>query len=286
MEVVLPDVELITESNYAKKIEICGRVCYKSEDKITETSSKKMIKYLMQEKHTSVFEHYRVVIETSDLLINLKKNRFVDKGYDWSKYKHVYSTNFRALIEIFDNYDPTDDPFQESEVMLEVYHQLQKQYPIVFSKEMVYPEDLDEGSVTIYEDPDYATFRITCDRSISHQIVRHRAMSFSQESQRYCNYGKKGLKIIESGLCGWRRILLHSAVRFSELVYNGLLKCKVKPQQARLVLPNITKTEIMVTARREDWDWFLHLRADEKHADPRIVVIARKIKEILKEKVC
>ena len=175
-------------------IEKAGRVCYKSEDKITENSSLKFIETIMKLGHESVIEHAS------------------------------------------------------------------------------------------------ATVRFVCDRGVSHEIVRHRIASYSQESTRYCNYGKTGVKFIIPSWCNdieegmfemfskFPEILAEkqwlSAMLDSESRYNTLLNLQWTPQQARSVLPNSLKTEIVMTANFREWRHFLKLRtAKAAHPDMRYLAI-------------
>ena len=98
--------------------------------------------------------------------------------------------------------------------------------------------------------------RIICDRGVSHELVRHRLASYSQESTRYCNYskGKFGNEITVIEPCFWEENspeyqMWKKACEFSETMYMDLLNEGATPQQARSVLPNSLKTEIVVTSR-------------------------------------
>ena len=111
------------------------------------------------------------------------------------------------------------------------------------------------------------TVRFVCDRGISHEIVRHRLASYSQESTRYCNYSgnRFGNQItfikpcfLEEGTDGYK--LWKQAMFIAEKEYLELLKWGCTPQEARSVLPNSTKTEIVMTANLREWRHFLKLR--------------------------
>jgi len=123
------------------------------------------------------------------------------------------------------------------------------------------------------------TIKFICDRGVSHELVRHRIASFSQESTRYCNYAKRGLTFIipsweslterewtmqqvceivtpfESATAKWL-----NAMAAAEEYYNQLIKCGWKPEEARSVLPNSLKTEIVVTANLREWRLILKQR--------------------------
>ena len=109
------------------------------------------------------------------------------------------------------------------------------------------------------------SFIITCDRGVSHELVRHRLASYSQESTRYCNYGGKDIefikpKDIEDGSVEYEIWKLQC--ERCELAYNNLIKAGAKPETARSVLPNSLKTEIVMTANLREWRHFLKLRSE------------------------
>lgn len=131
----------------------------------------------------------------------------------------------------------------------------------------------------------------TTDRAVSHELVRHRLASFAQESQRYCNYEKDdfGGQIIFVR----QRYLSEDLEDFAEW-WNTCSNCEAEylrqldrgmtPQQARCVLPNCTKTEIMLTANYREWRHILKLRtAPDAHPDMQALMIPL-LKE-LKEKI-
>lgn len=117
--------------------------------------------------------------------------------------------------------------------------------------------------------------RIICDRGVSHEIVRHRLASYSQESTRYCNYGKarfgKEVTFIEPpGLQGMARGYWEDAMLRAERAYFQLLDAGQKPEIARSVLPNSLKTEMVMTANVREWRHFFFLRtAVEAHPQMR-----------------
>src|ERR1017187_749024 len=143
-----------------------------------------------------------------------------------------------------------------------------------------------------------ASFSIITDRGVTHEIVRHRIASYSQESTRYCNYGKEGfgkeITVIEPpGLENEDEVAWQQAMRFCEKQYLLLLehtdemKPGVSPQIARSVLPNSLKTEIGMTTNFREWRHFLRLRTSPK-AHPQMREVAEMIrKELLKvSEVC
>ena len=121
------------------------------------------------------------------------------------------------------------------------------------------------------------TVRVICDRGVSHEIVRHRIASYSQESTRYCDYAKKGnLCVIvpfffendKRKMAIWRVVM-----SICEWGYNFLRKLGASPQEARSVLPNSLKTEIVITYNLREWRHFFKLRCSSA-AHPQIREIA------------
>ncbi len=123
------------------------------------------------------------------------------------------------------------------------------------------------------------TIRIVCDRGVSHEIVRHRIASYSQESTRYVNYGKRGMTVIDprGALPSLREErAFHrwlDAMEDAEDAYNELLSLGCTPQEARSVLPNSLKTEIVVTYNLRQWRHFFRMRC-AKAAHPQMREIA------------
>lgn len=184
MGIVQPGFEIldaIDGASILRKLELCGRTCYKSEDKITGGSAEKLVRRVISSGHESVIEHEKV------------------------------------------------------------------------------------------------TVRIICDRGVSHEIVRHRIASCSQESTRYCNYGKSGeLTFIQPCFFlegGGQYRIWAEAMEAAERAYLALLRGMASPQEARSVLPNGLKTEIVVTMNLREWRHFLKLRT-AKAAHPQIREIA------------
>lgn len=194
MKIINANVEFITPVDGAailKRLERCGRVCYKSEAKITDTSAPAFVAGIIKRGHEAVLEHCSF------------------------------------------------------------------------------------------------TVKFICDRGVSHEIVRHRVASYCQESTRYCNYSKDGfgseITVIKpcflaedsDGMKEWK-----SAMRFAEDHYFSLLDFGCSPQEARSVLPNSLKTEVVMTANIREWRHFLKLRCSPA-AHPQM----REVALILLEKV-
>lgn len=138
------------------------------------------------------------------------------------------------------------------------------------------------------------TVKFVIDRGVSHELVRHRLCAFSQESTRYCNY-QGGVTFVippwlpmieagefdypdelptESGKGSWESSLWLDAMRATEVIYQKLLEEDWSPQQARSVLPNSLKTEIVVTANFREWRHIFRLRCSEAaHPQMREIMI-------------
>nr|DAE10284.1 MAG TPA: Thymidylate synthase complementing protein [Siphoviridae sp. ct3es5] len=194
MKIINADVEFITPIDGAailKRLEQCGRVCYKSEAKITKTSAERFISNIIGRGHEAVLEHCSF------------------------------------------------------------------------------------------------TVKFICDRGVSHEIVRHRLASYCQESTRYCNYSKEGFgeEITVIKPCFWDETDLKYAAwanlcSKAEDAYIDLIRSGATPQEARSVLPNSLKTEVVMTANIREWRHFLKLRC-AKAAHPQM----REVALILLEKV-
>lgn len=135
------------------------------------------------------------------------------------------------------------------------------------------------------------TVKIICDRGVTHEIVRHRIASYSQESTRYCNYSKDkfGNELTFIKPCFWSENsqeyeVWQEQMHIIENNYIKLISLGVPPEQARSILPNSLKTEIVVTMNLREWRHFFKLRTS-KRAHPQMREIAvpllQKMKEIL-----
>lgn len=141
---------------------------------------------------------------------------------------------------------------------------------------------LNRGHETILEHCS-ATVRIICDRGVTHEIVRHRIASYSQESTRFCNYGKIGVKFI----IPVDFILDEDDLNLLQVIENHYNKCLTNgrtPQQARYFLPNGLKTEIVMTANFREWRYFFTKRC-AKDAHPQMQEVANMIQEVIRKLV-
>lgn len=148
-----------------------------------------------------------------------------------------------------------------------------------------------------------ASVRFICDRGVTHEIVRHRLASYSQESTRYCDYNNGEVEFIvppwcyniEEGLYGldWSEsaggmegceAMWINAMLMAEESYKDLRRQDWSPQQARSVLPNSLKTEIVMTANLREWRHFFKLRC-AKAAHPQMREVAVPLLEAFKERI-
>ena len=257
-----------------KQIELAGRTCYKSEDKITEDSTKAFVDRMIKSGHGAVLEHGTVYLtipitdSTSYRIDDYRRNKYTRSDISKDLKNYYITTNFRVLVEN----GWIDD-----------------------LKYISKPTEYHEKRVTV---------KWTCDRGILAEFTRHRIFSFAAESTRYCNYSKNkfenGLTFIipswvddipnntvlngleetfnfvwsdltkqevKLKVSEYTKTFLYTAIN-SELGYLNLIENGYKPQQARQVLPNALKTELVMTGFLSDWAHFFELRcAPSAHPD-------------------
>jgi thymidylate synthase (FAD) len=135
------------------------------------------------------------------------------------------------------------------------------------------------------------TVKFICDRGVTHEIVRHRLASYCQESTRYCNYANDKFNgeitvikpmFLEVGTDGWE--LWHDACAMAEKFYFDLLDFGCTPQEARAVLPNSLKTELVMTANIREFRHFFNLRCS-KAAHPQMREVANMLLREFKERI-
>lgn len=281
-----------------QRIERAGRVCYKSEDKITVTSGEPFCRKLLNVlKHESVFEHVSLGFQvTGEQYVRLQHWPFRPTNWPVSRAHLRYTAN-RERCVISGNIRAWRDTLKLRDDISAIAKALVQWYPLFFADlspcterylgevpERVYvytPAELLEHETT--------TVKFIVDRGVTHELVRHRPVAYSQESTRYCNYGKTGH--VTFVIPPWLSILpgtyiaepysnvfdsaarWYGAMRAAELAYLGLLNDGWSPQQARSVLPNSLKTEIVATATLRQWRHILSLRtAENAHPQMREVM--------------
>lgn len=300
MNFIEPSVELIEEKDLYKKIELAGRTCYKSENKITDDSAVKFVKGLIKRQHTAMLEHAVVVFQLyhdqwadiTSYIAYLNRQKFINVTCEYDlkteKSRYLVSANIRAICERGIN----DPLFRE---LVRNYPDLAygcddlsyNFYEDIYAK-IVDLNDFDNLTADEKEKHYYKTFRIITDRGVTHELVRHRLCSFAQESTRYVNY-KNGLSIALPfefyNKPEYVQDLYQQAFESSERLYRSLIEAGETPQQARAILPTASKTEIVVTTNLKEWIHILNLRylGTTGAPHPDIKVVAEKIYNILKE---
>ncbi|QOR59694.1 thymidylate synthase [uncultured phage cr128_1] len=282
MKLIKPSWEILEQEpgidGIYKAIERAGRTCYKSEDKMTEDSAKGFVDRMIKSGHGAMLEHgtvYLKVVGDERMSEKYQNNPYSRVILRYPKGDipnihciptHYITTNFRVLIE--------NGWLDDLQYICE-------------------PTEYHEKRITVH---------FICDRGVSHEFVRHRVFSFAQESTRYCNYSKdkfgNELTFIEP--CWLEDYNYESntyyngflvALRAAEANYLNLLKQwedKIPdkryktgfrnnpwaPQQARAVLPNALKTELVMTGFINDWKHFFELRcAPNAHPSARELAI-------------
>ena len=258
-----------------KQIERVGRVCYKSEDKITEDSAKLFVNRMIKSGHGAMLEHGTVYLKITykdtnftTLCMFYGKNKYSVLNHSEDNKIYYITTNYRVLVE--------NNHLSDLKYLCE-------------------PSEFHEKRVTVH---------FVCDRGVSHEFVRHRVMSFAQESTRYCNYSKDKFgneltfiipcwcndipdnlqlkdnievdrfvwgtdnlanaaienKIVKRKVSKFTQRFLYEMIG-GEDTYIGLIAAGYKPQEARAILPNALKTELVMTGFVSDWEHFFSLRA-------------------------
>lgn len=283
MRLIKPSVEIWEQppgmSGIYQQIERCARVCYKSEDKIGEGTAEKMVEMLKEREHTAMLEHGTVylMVDCSGRLYSKVAEKYTKNKYSmWKLHQdgihYCITTNLRVLVE--------NGWLDDLRYLCE-------------------PTKYHEKRVTVH---------FTCDRGISHELVRHRVFSFAQESTRYCNYSKSKFnneitfiipcwtdipegdygsrvhpKIVQRGWHDGVAQIFIDNCRYSEDSYFRLLNESWVPQQARTILPNSLKTEVCMTGFVSDWKHFFELRTAQS-AHPQMRELTIPLKDIFRNK--
>jgi len=283
MKIIKPSVEFYgavpTDYEGALRfIESAGRVCYKSEDKITQDSAEAFVRKLIKAGHLAMVEHSNFVVRAaySDqpgarLTASKYLNVAIRPGYTYiggnltAWYQRCMKVGIKGPFKTFASaYGPLFGI--PSEIA---------GYPLGWNPDgrawQICPHDEIPKELHRY------SAKFICDRGVSHELVRHRPCSFAQESTRYVNYAGKDMEFIEPTDFRWwseRTIKLFEDVCIdSEYMYVELLEDGLKPQQARAVLPNALKTEIVVTADATEWKHIRKLRTSSAaHPDMQRVM--------------
>ena len=286
MKLIESSVDIIDIANPFIKIEKAGRTCYKSNSEMTEETAKTFFKNLVKRGHYAMLEHTVFVFWVSERLYNdLRGNKYlnfsVEEFKDGSE-RFLVSGNLRAINECGDEF--LLSALGEIDPDL-VYVDFTKHHT-AFLKDYCEVVDIDQIhdiQEHAYKKHKHLTFHFICDRGVSHEIVRHRPCSYAQESTRYCNYskdkyGREITCIKPANYDEWsdiKKFNFCQALGNCENVYLFMLDRGCTPQEARAVLPNALKTEIIMTANCEEFDHFFNLRSvgttGAPHPDMKIV---------------
>lgn len=295
IELIKSKVELVTEDDPLKKIELAGRTCYKSEDKITADSANKFVQMLYKREHWAMLEHAQLFFESHketafEELLKHAPSSFVNitchEDKDTGDCRTLVSGNIRAFLDC----DWIKlDPYASNPVIFDDQQSKMLQgYGFSCARTTLgIPDNMLNQSEKLAHR--YMTLRFTCDRGVSHELVRHRPCSFAQESTRYVNYQDRQIQFIEpanweSGWAQQDRELFIKGCQLSAETYATLLANGKTPQQARAMLPNALKTEIVVTANDLEWLHIFDLRCSPAaHPDmQRVAYMAKSIYENLR----
>ena len=288
MIVISPSFTILHEldqQSLAVRIERCGRLCYKSEDMITEDSAPVFIRKILKHGHNSVAEMavltLKVILENDDDALGLYKVMprylYIDKTADYL----FISGSVRAFRELY-LFNP------EVKIVRGLAAFLYDRHPLFFEDlapgDGIVPEkgikvekialaEVEKFAPDLLANHRFVAVKFIVNRAVTHEMVRHRPCGFLQESQRYCRYSdsKFGnqvtfIKPLFYDKGSPQYLLWQKAMADTEKIYLDLLETST-PQAARTVLPNSCKTELIVYANLKQWHHMFRLRTS-KGADP------------------
>lgn len=258
MKFVKQKVELLKQGNTLpdmyKHIEKCGRLCYKSEDKITNDSYIAFIERLIKMKHYSVLEHGTVYLAVP-----------ID-----NKYCDILSTNKYSKCAATPNLLYVSTNYR---VIVENELQSLMRYWTEFNPKFHYTR---------------SCFKILTNIGTIREINRHRVHSISEESTRYCNYNKNKFggeltflyPLYYDNLSWYTKFIYTSIFKILEKSYKYFITKGLQPQEVRDILPLNTKTESIHTAFNDDWKDFIAKR-NISAAHPLAQLIAQEIEHYI-----
>ncbi|MCI5224059.1 MAG: FAD-dependent thymidylate synthase [Candidatus Electrothrix sp. AR4] len=288
MKIVAPSYEILDhldQQSLPVRIELCGRICYKSEDRIDQDSALPFVCKMAEYGHNSVLEMGVVTVEA----ICTDESKITELFLLRPRYLHINREGnsllitgsirtFRELL-IF---------HPENTAVRSVCALLNERHPYFFStilpKTGVQPDpsikvrklelsEVDQLSPDSLANHRYIAVKFVVNRAVTHEIVRHRPCSFLQESQRYCRYSEDKfgsevtfIKPMFFAEGSSEYILWEKAMQDTEQLYLDLLETST-PQAARTVLPNSCKTELILYTNLKEWRHIFSLRT-AKSAEP------------------
>lgn len=306
MKIVKPSHKILLPESPLKHIEKIGRICYKSEDAITDTSAEAFVGKLFNSGHHAMLEHFRFIVELAyhnyyPLAHYVRDNKYITFTDDNGRF--IISASARGINDMFKSiYDRKDDNDAVVISVLEdivnliidhygcgaIFHKdIDRFWNPNREEEMRIIDDFNELNDHEYKMHAWYSILFTCDRGVTHEMVRHRDASFAQESTRYCNYskGKYGNEITvidplffdkdeerkHINGCDWavnKYDVWKTCVENLEKAYMMLIELGAVPQQARSILLNSTKAEIVITAQVYEWNHIFDLRVLGKTGAP------------------
>lgn len=262
-----------------KQIELAGRTAYHSLDKITPDSAKGFVNRMIKSKHGAALEHGTVYLKIP---------------YNWlHRLTHIGLCNKyieNPYSRTHEMYELLEAPVTHDAASSNIVCYLAVTTNLRVLVENNWLEDLKYICEPTQHHEKRYTMRFICSRAIAQELTRHRAFSFLMESQRYVNYSKERhggeITFIIPSWCNFEPAQIeeyergdyrHSLVREYALLsglseaenhYMTMLSDGCTPQQARDVLPNATKTELIMTGFASDWRFFFDLRYYGKTGKP------------------
>ncbi len=280
MIVVEPSYEIQDDldlSSLTVRLEACGRICYKSEEKISESSALPFVKKIAEHGHNSVMEMAVVTLrlacssqQITDLLGCQPKFLFVDRVENGllvtgsiRAFRELYlSSPEIALVQAMVDFLGA----RHSYLFEGVWQPQERQGGEAIGVEKMTLEQVEQLSPPLLLRHRFLGVKFIVNRAVTHEIVRHRPCSFLQESQRYCRYSQDKfgnqvtfIRPLFFAPDSAEYQLWQQAMEVTESLYLKLLETST-PQAARTVLPNSCKTEIIVYCHLAEWRHLLKLR--------------------------
>ena len=297
MNIIRPTFEVIPRNEQRGNIdviELAARTCYKTEDAIKDGSAERIVSMLISKNHTAMLEHgdyiflvddYKILDNVAYSLRHIEENtgHRIRLSITSEGKRPIISGNIRAWRELMEANTTAGWYFAAAIDPVFIWDIVPEEERIEDGRiHQIHYADLKgalEQRVHLRQ-----TVRFMVDRGVTHEFVRHREMSFAQESTRYCNYiqDKFGNEItviepsfLEEGSEAyslWKRHCMSA-----ETAYTHMLRMGCKPQEARTVLPTSTKADLIVTGTLGQWRSFFDLRALEVTgpAHPQAVEVAK-----------
>lgn len=283
MRVVDPSFEIqddLDRASLAVRLEACGRICYKSEEKISEGTALPFVRKIAEHGHNSVMEMAVVTLclrctteEVACLYGELPKYLVLDPQEDGllvtgsiRAFRELYmASSENLLVQAMVDFLGERHPYLFEGVWQSVIRAQKSSVDV----EKVPLKEVDKLPTELLLRHRYLGVKFIVNRAVTHEIVRHRPCSFLQESQRYCRYSQDKfgnqvtfIRPLFFSADSPEYQLWQQAMEITESLYLKLLETST-PQAARTVLPNSCKTEIIVYCNLAEWRHILRLRTSQ-----------------------